>query len=123
MKRTLLALHVFVLLLIVNAKLKFSGLEKTLAFSSNKHITFVNDNLIRNCNAVNFVSRFLPFCSCLVRSIVLKTICSKHENLSLIIGVSKAPTFESHAWIEKDGEIIFGKTDDQSKYSKILGRT
>ena len=121
LKKLLLMLQVFVLFVMVSFTLKYYGLEKALFLAKNEYRLFGNDNFSRNLLAVNLTSRLLPFCSCLVRSIVLKILCSKFKNLELVIGVSKAPNFESHAWIEKDGRIIFGETDDQEKYSKILG--
>tara|TARA_X000000368_G_scaffold280857_1_gene222810 strand:- start:4759 stop:4914 length:156 start_codon:yes stop_codon:yes gene_type:complete len=42
------------------------------------------------------------------------------DNLKLVIGISNDEKFESHAWVEKEREIIFGKTKDIDKFKPIL---
>ncbi len=70
----------------------------------------------RYAMAVVKVLRLLPTDSrCLVRSLVLTTVLARRgADTTLVIGVTAAPEFSAHAWVEHRGEALLepGPTGD-----------
>ena len=80
----------------------------------------VNQSVAFNIKSVNFASRFVPKCSCLVKAVVFKMSMPKNVALKLVIGVIRKPLFLSHAWIESEDEIVFGKISNIENYVPIF---
>ena len=60
-------------------------------------------------------SRFVPRSTCLVRALTAKLLLSGCGYPSEIrIGVAKAPGFQSHAWLEYQGEVLIGGFQPQA---------
>ena len=120
-KKLTLYLQAFYVLVLLSLELKFLGFKKVLYEAENNKVNFLfSNNIYWNVKAIDFASKLIPGCTCLIKSIALKLISPVDHELSLVIGVSHASGFQSHAWIEKDNHIIFGLLDNQSKFQEIL---
>ena len=120
LKNIFFSFHIFVLFITVYFQLKLKGFEQVVTTNKSKKKVIVrNMCLKKNIILIEIVSKFLPFCTCLVKSVVLMRMSNHLPTLKLIIGVSKTPDFRSHAWVEYDDKIIFGEVVDQRKFSKI----
>ena len=80
---------------------------------------YLSDNLINNKKAIEFSSKFIPKCTCLIQAIAFKVMSSSDPEIMLVIGVSKKDRFESHAWVCKDNKIVFGGSDSAIKFTKL----
>ena len=59
--------------------------------------------------------------SCLVKSIVFMKLVNNSSSYSLCIGVSKINgNFESHAWIEINGNVILNSLDIMNNFKRFL---
>tara|TARA_B100000035_G_scaffold108536_1_gene92096 strand:+ start:2226 stop:2606 length:381 start_codon:yes stop_codon:yes gene_type:complete len=68
-------------------------------------------------------SKFLTFLkpSCLAKSLTFKKLIKKPNKFILIIGVAKIKgVFQSHAWIEKDENIILNSDPNIRAFKKIF---
>ena len=81
---------------------------------------YFSDNLIRNKKAIEFTSKFIPKCTCLIQAIAFKVMRSSDPGITLVIGVSRTDQFESHAWICKNDKIILGGADSATKFTKLV---
>ena len=81
---------------------------------------YFSDNLIRNKKAIEFTSKFIPKCTCLIQAIAFKAMRPSDLGITLVIGVSKTDQFESHAWICKNDNIVFGGSDSSIKFTKLV---
>jgi len=70
--------------------------------------------------AIRVMSIYTPWATCLTRAIAAQILLARYNYSSSIrIGVSKNDEeFEAHAWLEKDGGIIFGESETQ--YTPIM---
>jgi hypothetical protein len=75
---------------------------------------------VRFANGVVRTLRLLPTDGrCLMRSLVLLAMLARRGIATrLVIGVSPAPTFTAHAWIELDGQALL--ETDESKYQRLV---
>ena len=71
--------------------------------------------------AVSAASRFLPQTSCLTQAVALQILLKRSGFQSkLRIGVAKNNgAFESHAWVENQGQVVIGDFEVQ-RYTPIL---
>ena len=66
----------------------------------------------------NFFTFFKP--SCLAKALTFKKLVKKPNKFILIIGVTKInAVFESHAWVEKDENIILNSDPNIEDFKKI----
>ncbi|MCS5622537.1 MAG: lasso peptide biosynthesis B2 protein [Candidatus Marinimicrobia bacterium] len=120
-KKILLVLEALLLLTFLRLSLSFFGIHSLLKQLKNPKFTFVgNRSLSRNIRAVELASLVIPKCTCLLEAAALKIISPVNSEMTLIIGVSNNPVFQSHAWIEIDNQIIFGESSTQEQYKPIL---
>jgi len=71
---------------------------------------------------VSFVSRFVPFATCLPQALAaMFLIRSRGQYSDLKIGVAKGEgkDFRAHAWLETNGRIIIGEVPSNWQY-KVL---
>ena len=120
MSKALLVIQVFFLLLFLRLMLSIRDFSETLAWMKKCNISFyLSDNLIRSKKAIEFSSKLVPNCSCLIQAIAFKVMRSSDPEIMLVIGISKTDQFESHAWICKDNKIVFGGSDSAIKFTKL----
>ena len=81
---------------------------------------YLSDNLIRNKKAIEFSSKLVPNCTCLIQAIAFKVMRASDPEIILVIGISKTEQFESHAWICKNDRIILGGEDSATKFTKLV---
>lgn len=81
---------------------------------------YFSDNLIRNKKAIEFSSKFIPNCTCLIQAIAFKVMRSSDSGIILVIGVSKRHQFESHAWVCRGDKIVFGGSNSATKFTKLV---
>ena len=121
MSKVLLVIQVFFLLLFLRLMLSTRDFKKTIDWMRRCNSSFYfSDNLIRNKKAIEFTSKFIPNCTCLIQAIAFKVMRSSDPGIMLVIGVSKTDQFESHAWICKDNNIVFGGSDSATKFTKLV---
>ncbi len=61
---------------------------------------------------VNTTSNYVPRATCLTRALTGQILLQQYGyNSKLCIGVLKQEGFEAHAWLEKDGQIIFQESE------------
>lgn len=59
--------------------------------------------------------------SCLECSILIKSIYRTSQDIKLVIGVKMHNSnFDSHAWVEKANDVIFGRIINLEKYKRIF---
>lgn len=120
-KKVFLCFQVTILMICLRARLTFFGLKNLLDSHECWKWKFIfNDNLNWNIKSVALASKFVPKCSCLVKSFALKVISSSVDKMCLVVGVAKANEFQSHAWIEIDQKVIFGQLKNQKEFKPIL---
>ena len=101
--------------------LSIRGFKETIDWMKRCHSSlYFSDNLIRNKKAIEFTSKFIPKCTCLIQAIAFKVMRSSDPGITLVIGVSKTDQFESHAWICKNDNIVFGGSDSSIKFTKLV---
>lgn len=101
--------------------LSMRNFGKTIEWMSRcNYVFYFSDNLIRNKNAIEFLSKFIPNCTCLIQAIAFKTLSSSDADIKLVIGISKINQFESHAWVCKNDEIIFGGAGSVEKFTTLV---
>ena len=81
---------------------------------------YLSDNLIWNKKAIEFSSKLVPNCTCLIKAIAFKVMRASDPEIILVIGISKTEQFESHAWICKNDKIILGGEDSTTKFTKLV---
>ena len=95
--------------------------KKTLDWMRECSFSFYfSENLTRNKKAIEFASKFIPKCTCLIKAIAFKVLRSSDSEITLVIGISKTDQFESHAWICKNNNIVFGGSDSVIKFTKLV---
>ena len=101
--------------------LSIRGFKETIDWMKRYNSSFYfSDNLIRNKKAIEFTSKFIPKCTCLIQAIAFKVMRSSDSDITLVIGISKKDQFESHAWICKNKNIVFGGSDSATKFTKLI---
>ena len=101
--------------------LSIRGFKETIDWMKRYNSSFYfSDNLIRNKKAIEFTSKFIPKCTCLIQAIAFKVMRSSDSDITLVIGISKKDQFESHAWICKNKNIVFGGSDSATKFTKLV---
>ena len=101
--------------------LSIRGFKETIDWMKRYNSSFYfSDNLIRNKKAIEFTSKFIPKCTCLIQAIAFKAMRPSDLGITLVIGVSKTDQFESHAWICKNDNIVFGGSDSSIKFTKLV---
>ena len=100
--------------------LSFRDFSETLDWMKKCNTSFyLSDNLSSNKKAIEFSSKLVPNCTCLIQAIAFKVMRSSDPEIMLVIGISKTDQFESHAWICKDNKIVFGGSDSAIKFTKL----
>jgi len=121
MTKYILATQVFFLFFYLRISINFRSFKKIILLIEKTDLSFFfNKDIKKNIKVINKISTFLPGYTCLLGSSILKMISNDLDNLKLVIGISNDEGFESHAWIEKERKIIFGKTEDIDKFKPIL---
>ena len=121
MSKALLVIQVFFLLLFLRLMLSIRDFSEILDWMKKCKTSFyLSDNLIWNKKAIEFSSKLVPNCTCLIQAIAFKIMRSSDPEIMLVIGISKTDQFESHAWICKNGSIIFGGADSVTKFTKLV---
>ena len=49
---------------------------------------------------------------CLPQALALTYFLRKDKHIDLVVGVRKSHTFEAHAWVEKNGNVLIGDLPD-----------
>jgi hypothetical protein len=111
------------LIAIVRIGLTFLGYKRVAAFLKDRPVrpTIVSIGRILKC--VRWASKVVPYASCLTQSVAAKHLlmCYGH-GAEMRVGVAKDPQkgLMAHAWLVKDGEVIFGATkSDLQKYKPL----
>ena len=66
-------------------------------------------------------TKYIPFCSCLVKASAYKLIMSNHHEIELSIGISnEKKDFKSHAWIKHKDKVILNNINNIDKYKIIF---
>lgn len=74
--------------------------------------------LIQSLNS-EFVSFLQP--TCLVKSLAFKKLAKGSDNFTLCIGVARINgLFESHAWIEKNEQLVLNPISNFNNFKKIF---
>ena len=121
MSKVLLVIQVFFLLLFLRLLLSVRDFSETLDWMKKCKTSFcLSDNLIRNKKAIEFSSKLVPNCTCLIQAIAFKVMRSSDPEIVLVIGIAKTEQFESHAWICKNDKIILGGADSATKFTKLI---
>jgi hypothetical protein len=64
--------------------------------------------------AVNVTSRYVFRSTCLTKALTAQIILDQYGHQSnLRIGVTKGEKFEAHAWVEFDGDVVMGKSENK----------
>jgi Transglutaminase-like superfamily len=72
--------------------------------------------------AVTVASRYVPMGTCLIQALAAQALLEwRGHTASLYIGVAKgaAGQLEAHAWVEAEGQIVVGDTDDRSHFTPL----
>ena len=77
-------------------------------------------DLNRNKKAIEFSSKLIPNCTCLIQAIAFKVLVGSDLGTKLVIGVSKKEQFESHAWVCRRNIIVFGGSGSAKKFTKLV---
>ena len=83
-------------------------------------VFYFSGNLIRNKKAIEFSSKFIPKCTCLIQAMAFKILSASDPDLRLVIGISNKNQFESHAWVCKNDKVIFGGAGSIEKFTKLV---
>lgn len=69
--------------------------------------------------AINVVDNYVIKSTCLTKAITAQILLRQHNYVAKIkIGVIKDETFEAHAWVEVDGQVIIGISE--KKYVSLI---
>lgn len=94
--------------------LPFRTLRRLVAREARSRVEANSDyhaKRLRIAWAVNVASRHMPWATCLTRALAVEAILVRHGYPAhLRIGVARkaGQPFEAHAWVESDGEAVFG---------------
>tara|TARA_Y100001968_G_scaffold249729_1_gene234620 strand:- start:5219 stop:5470 length:252 start_codon:yes stop_codon:yes gene_type:complete len=67
------------------------------------------------------IVRVFPNTTCLHKALLIRYILRDDESIKINIGIRKKENkFESHAWLEKDGDIFLNNLIDLKSYKVIL---
>ncbi len=113
-------LFIFVYLSKLQLFLKLKGFNFYIKSLNNNflNIKISREFLIHALNS-KFISNMNA--SCLVKSIAFMKLVNNSSSYSLCIGVSKINgNFESHAWIEINGNVILNSLDNMNNFTKIF---
>ena len=123
MIRKLQLIFIYVYLVQIKINIKVFGLNNVIDKIQQKPLI----TRVIKVNPTNYllatVNRFYKkrLFSCLECAIFLKKFFSNLPELRLFIGIkNKNQDFESHAWIKKGEEYIFGYIKDINEYREIL---
>lgn len=83
-------------------------------------VFYFSDNPIRNKNIIEYASKFIPKCTCLIQAIAFKILGSSDPDIKLVIGVSNKNKFESHAWVAKNDQVVFGGAASVDKFTRLV---
>ena len=94
----------------------------------NSCIKSINKNLLNLKISPNFLlnvlnSKFISKmnASCLIKSLAFKKLAKNSSRYFLCIGVAKINgNFESHAWIETNGDVILNSVENMDSFKKIF---
>jgi hypothetical protein len=73
--------------------------------------------------AVRLASRYVPRASCLVQALSTQILLGRHGHVGKVhIGVALDPElgFRAHAWVESQGKILVGGSEELGAYSPML---
>jgi len=115
------SLYLYFFYLIRSSKKDFGNLltiikpvEKRLFFSMIDKQNF----LLR---LLALIVRVFPNTTCLHKALLIRYILRDDESIKINIGIRKKENkFESHAWLEKDGDIFLNNLIDLKSYKVIL---
>ena len=69
---------------------------------------------------VSVASRYVPFATCLTQAMAAYLLLARCGHTTLRIGVaSEKGQFKAHAWLESEGKIIIGGSNDLSQYTLL----
>ena len=74
------------------------------------------------CWSISAASRIVPWSTCLTEALAMQLLLRQCGYASSIrVGVRKTPNgdFSAHAWVENDGRIIFGQTQEADKFERL----
>lgn len=82
-----------------------------------------NPYRIKNCSrAIGLASKIVPKATCLTQALALQALlklCGKTAELRLGVSQDFVGTFDAHAWLELDGEILIGNKPGLGNYSVL----
>ena len=118
-------LKVILLSFILKISISLVKFDSYIKFSSSYSVFFSKNkkmNLNKTLKIINFCSRVFPFWNCFISSSVLKKIYPNCSELEFYIGVTRSEhgEFYSHAWVEKNGNILLGEIKNINSFKKIL---
>ncbi len=121
LKKMYLCSVVLFLLVWLKTILSIYGIKGLFHWYDSRRKTFsLSQNLSWSIKSVLIASKIIPRCSCLVKAVALKLICNPKLDLILVIGIAKTPEFQSHAWVERNNNIIFGYAENQQDFKPIF---
>ena len=74
------------------------------------------------CWSISAARRIVPGSTCLTEALAMQLLLRQCGYASSIrVGVRKTPNgdFSAHAWVENDGRIIFGQTQEADKFERL----
>lgn len=74
--------------------------------------------------AVLRAGRVVPRATCLAQAVTLGRLLAREGYAgSIQIGVTNAPRFEAHAWVEHDGTTLLDDAGQLARYSRLISWT
>ena len=123
MIRKLQIIFIYIYLVQIKMSLRVFGLNHVIEKINQKPIVTKVIKVTLSNFFLATVNRFYKkrFFSCLECAIFLKKFFSNIPEVRLFIGIrNKNQEFESHAWVKKGDEYIFGFIKDIDDYKEIL---
>ena len=72
--------------------------------------------------AVTVASRFLPAATCLPQALAVRELLKRQgypANLHIGVTKGKGGQLEAHAWVESEGRVVIGGSQDLSRYTPL----
>ena len=123
MNKKLQIILIFLCLIQIKANIRIFGLDKVTKKIDRKLLIMKALRTNSNDFMLLIVNRFYKkgFFTCLECAVFIKKYFFKSSEIKFFIGIrNKNQEFESHAWVKKGDEFIFGFIKDINDYKEIL---
>ena len=123
MIRKLQIIFIYIYLILIKINIRVFGLNHVIKNINHEPLVSKAIKINLSNHLLATINRFYRerHFSCLECAIFLKKFFSYLPELKLFIGIkNKKQDFESHAWVKKGEEYIFGLIKDINEYKEIL---